>query len=115
MALGRTAAKQQSFCQDLQHRSPCCNHQLCNALLVCCLPHPARRRAFSAAQLVLQAAVGWRCAGDLPFCFLLQTMLFVAFNKVRLRVLHLWCQSVHVGGLAARLVTVSVMCCWCST
>lgn len=41
------------------------------------------RRAFSAAQLALQAAAGWRCASDLPFCFLLQTMLLVAFNKVR--------------------------------
>lgn len=31
---------------------------------------------------MLQAAVGWLCASDLPFCFLLLTMLFVAFNKV---------------------------------
>lgn len=46
------------------------------------LSSTCRRRAFSGAQLVLQAAAGWRCASDLPFCFLLQTMLFVAFNKV---------------------------------
>ena len=38
-------------------------------------------RAFSLAQLVLQGALGWSCAFDLPFCFLLQTMALVAFNK----------------------------------
>ncbi len=47
------------------------------------LPVLAACRAFSLAQLVLQAAVGWRCAADLPFCFLLQTVVLVAFNKVR--------------------------------
>ena len=36
---------------------------------------------FSAAQLTVQAAIGWRCAGDLPFCLLLQTLALVAFNK----------------------------------
>ncbi|KAL4422310.1 hypothetical protein ABPG75_008507 [Micractinium tetrahymenae] len=38
--------------------------------------------AFSLAQAALQLAVGWACAADLPFCFLLQTMVLVAFNKV---------------------------------
>lgn len=30
---------------------------------------------------MLQGALGWSCASDLPFCFLLQTMALVAFNK----------------------------------
>lgn len=68
----------------------CMRRQLCARMLHAApvlasptrsLPHSCRR-AFSGAQLLLQAAVGWRCAGDLPFCFLLQTMLFVALNKV---------------------------------
>ena len=45
-------------------------------------PAPPPRRAFTAAQLVLQCALGWRCAGDLPLCLLLQTLVLVAFNKV---------------------------------
>lgn len=48
-----------------------------------CRLTPPARRAFTAAQALVQTAVGWRCAGDLPFCLLLQTMLFVAFNKAR--------------------------------
>ena len=46
-------------------------------------PNHASCRAFTAAQAVVQAAVGWRCAADLPFCFLLQTLALVAFNKAR--------------------------------
>ena len=57
----------------------------------------AHCRAFSGAQLVLQAAVGWRCAGDLPFCLLLQTMLFVAFNKASGIGVH-WCALVCIPG-----------------
>ncbi len=51
----------------------------------CCYP-PCR--AFSLAQAALQVAVGWACAPDLPFCFLLQTMVLVAFNKARPAAFH---------------------------
>ena len=39
-------------------------------------------RAFTVAQAVLQLALGWRFAADLPHCMLLQTVVLVAFNKV---------------------------------
>jgi len=68
---------------------------VCHLVLVPACPHlpawlpacsstttPCVCRAFSVAQAVLQAAVGWACARDLPFCFLMQTMVLVAFNKV---------------------------------
>jgi hypothetical protein len=40
------------------------------------------RRVMSLAQLVSTAVIGWRFADDLPFCMTLQTMTFVALNKV---------------------------------
>lgn len=40
-------------------------------------------RAFSAAQLTATAALGWQGDRDLPAAMLLQTIAFVAFNKVR--------------------------------
>lgn len=39
-------------------------------------------RAFSAAQLTATAALGWQGDRDLPAAMLLQTIAFVAFNKV---------------------------------
>jgi GPI mannosyltransferase 1 subunit M len=39
-------------------------------------------KGFAVAQLVTQIGVAWRFAGDLPACWLLQTVAFVAFNRV---------------------------------
>lgn len=43
-------------------------------------------RLASACQLGSVALLGWRFAAHLPFAMLLQTLAFVAFNKVRHRV-----------------------------
>ncbi len=43
---------------------------------------PAVRRVVSGAQLLAVASMGWQHAAHLPSAFLLQTLAFVALNKV---------------------------------
>ena len=75
---------QPSDCGWILPHSKCVLAQLLPSSLPCppASPTPIHLcRAFSLAQLALQGALGWSCASDLPFCFLLQTMALVAFNK----------------------------------
>lgn len=47
------------------------------------LSRVVRCRVVSGAQLLSVAALGWKHADHLPTAFLLQTLAFVALNKVR--------------------------------
>lgn len=68
-------------------------------------PMPAACRLACACQLGSVALLGWRFAAHLPFAMLLQTLAFVALNKVGAREQRIHMAScAHLNGNAVKFL-----------